>query len=184
MKPRAGKIKLSVDEYMELPNDGKRYQILDGDLDVTPAPVPRHQRLLLALLVLLQPLEAKGLFRVYPSPIDVVLDRHNVVQPDIVLIREARASIVLEKNIQGAPDLLIEILSPSTRRTDCITKKALYARFAVSHYWIVDPDLDRIEFYALDGEAFTLVETATKPDVVHPRELEGLEIPLAQVFRP
>src|SRR5581483_9684577 len=109
MKPHVEKIKLTVDEYMELPNDGKRYQILDGELDVTPAPMPLHQAIIARLIVKLWPLVEKKKATILPAPVDVILDRHNVVQPDLVLVRAENASIIGEKNIQGVPDLFIEI---------------------------------------------------------------------------
>ena len=113
----------------------------------------------------------------------MILDASTVVQPDIVLIRSERRSIIGEKNIVGAPDVLIEILSPSTRRQDTKTKKSLYARFRVPHYWVVDPDASSIERYRLEADTYVLVELAASPSVIRPSELDGLEIPLAIVFR-
>jgi Uma2 family endonuclease len=178
-----GPIRLTVDEYMELPNDGKRYQILDGELDATPAPIPRHQKISQRLeLLLVRILEEKGHGTVYHAPIDVILDKHNIVQPDIIFIRSERLEIIGEKNIQGAPDLIVEVLSPSTRRTDILVKSRIYARFGVVHYWVVDPDIDRIEFFRLEGESYKLVETVSAPGVARPAEFAPLEIPLANVF--
>ena len=140
-----GHFKLTIDEYAELPNDGKRYQLLDGDLDVTPAPSPFHQTVSRRLqFILMQALEETGEGAVFNAPIDVVLDRTSVVQPDLVFIRREQFHIVGEKNIQGVPDLVVEILSPSSRRTDALLKSRLYASFAIPSYWIVDPDLDRL----------------------------------------
>jgi Uma2 family endonuclease len=184
MKPKSGKTKLTVEDYMGLPDDGRRYQVLDGELDVMPAPRIVHQRLICHLVRLMEPLEAMGLFRIFPAPVDVILDRHTVVQPDVVLVRLVRLSIVGELNIQGPPDVLIEILSPSRRRLDRVTKKAIYAKSAVPYYWIVDPDTDSIDFYKLSGGSFAHVVTATAPAIARPEELAGLEIPLVEVFKP
>ncbi len=178
-----GPIKLSIDEYMELPNDGKRYQILDGVLDVTPAPNPRHQRVSRRLQWhLMEALERTGRGEVFDAPTDVILDRHNVVQPDLIFIPKDRLGIIGEKNVQGVPDLVIEILSPSTRRTDVLVKSEIYARFGVPHYWVVDPDIDRVEIYRLAGKAYQSVRTASAPAVLEHEDFPGLRIPLAEVF--
>ena len=178
-----GPIKLSIDEFMELPNDGKRYEIIDGELLVTPAPIPRHQRVSRNLqTILILALQKTGQGEVFDAPIDVVLDDHTVVEPDLLFIRTERLHIIGEKNIQGAPDLVVEILSPSTRRTDVLIKSATYAKFGVPSYWIADPDLDRLELYRLQGPAYALVATVSSPAVARPEELPGLEIPLAEVF--
>ncbi|MHB8879399.1 MAG: Uma2 family endonuclease [Myxococcaceae bacterium] len=178
-----GRFKLTVDEYMELPNDGKRYQILDGELDVTPAPSPRHQKISRKLqVILMRALEETGLGEVYNAPIDVILDKHNVIQPDLVFIRKERMEMVGPKNIQGVPDLLVEILSPSTRRTDVLVKSRIYASFGVPSYWIVDPDLDRLELFRLEAGTYVSAGLYSSPAVVTPAEFPGLEIPLAKVF--
>ena len=112
-----GHFKLSLAEYLELPNDGKRYEILDGDLYATPAPVTRHQRISKKLqTALILALEETGLGEVYDAPIDVLFDEHSIAQPDIIFIRAERLKIIGEKRIEGPPDLVVEIFSPSTRR--------------------------------------------------------------------
>jgi Uma2 family endonuclease len=179
-----GPSKWSLDEYLQLPDDGKRYQILDGNLDVTAAPVPRHQKIShrLETLLTLQ-LENAGKGEVYHAPIDVILDRYNIVQPDVLFIRSDRLSIIGEENIQGVPDLFVEVLSPTTRRIDVLVKAPIYARFGVQSYWIVDPDVDRIEFYQREGKGYRLTATVSSPDVALPPEFPGLNLPLAEIFR-
>lgn len=177
-----GHFKLTVDEYMELPNDGRRYQILDGDLDVSPAPTTMHQRVSRRIQYnLMTVLENAGLGEVFNAPTDVILDNTNVVQPDIVFVRHDNLDIVGEKNIRGVPDLMVEILSPSTRRTDVLTKSRIYASFRIPTYWIVDPDLDRIELYRLRETAYVLERTVSAPAVFRD-EVLGVELPLAAVF--
>jgi Uma2 family endonuclease len=179
-----GRIKLSLDEFLELPNDGKRYQILDGELDATPAPSLRHQRVSGRLYALLkQQLEDRGLGEVFATPVDVVLDRTNIVEPDLVFVSQARAGILTELRIEGAPDLIIEILSPSSRRTDVIVKSELYARFGVQHYWTVDPDIDRIEAFALAERSYKLVATAQSPRELVLEAPAPLRLPLAEIFK-
>lgn len=180
---RPGRIKLSILEYNELPNDGKRYQILDGELVATPAPFPRHQEISKRIgFILYATLERRGLGKIVYAPLDVVLDRHNIVQPDLIYIRKARLGIIGPKNIEGPPDLVVEILSPSSRRTDVETKSALYARFAIPSYWIVDPRRDRLEIFRLEGEAYLLERAWVRPAVARTSALPDVAIRLAEVF--
>ncbi len=183
MKPQSRKIKLGYAEYAELPDDGKRYQILDGELDVSPSPVPRHQGISRNLFICLSPLQVSGRFEILYAPIDVILDRHTIVQPDLVLVRAERRSIIGEKNIQGPPDVLVEILSPSTKRTDRVTKRTLYARFGVPYYWIVDPKSERVELLARDGDTYAMVQAAERSDLIRPAELGGFEIEVEAIFK-
>lgn len=175
--------KLTYDDYARLPDDGKRYQVLEGELDVTPAPTPKHQVVAFKLARLLaDALEDKGLGQVYVSPIDVLLGPHDIAQPDIVFISKARLDIVKEKNIQGAPDLVVEILSPSTSRTDRIRKSRVYASNGVPSYWIVDPIEESIQLLRLAGELYQLAAVAERPEIVQPAEFPGLEIDLDAIF--
>jgi Uma2 family endonuclease len=132
--------KLTYDDYVSLPDDRNRYEIVDGELAVTPSPRVSHQRVSGNLY---RPLHryvqenASGLL-LY-APVDVILDRSTVVVPDLVFVRTERTAIVNERGIDGAPDLVVEILSKGTARRDRGVKLQLYARFGVEHYWIVDP---------------------------------------------
>jgi Uma2 family endonuclease len=133
-------------DLAETPDDGRRYEVIDGELTVTPAPVPSHQRLIVKLVHILEShAQANGLGNVYCAPLDVVLEETNVLEPDVLFVSSSRLSIVGEKRIQGAPDLVVEILSKGTLKRDRVTKKELYARFGVKHYWIVDPFAEEIE---------------------------------------
>jgi len=141
-------IRLTYEDFCLLPNDGKRYEIIDGELFVTPAPLTRHQLVLANLLYYLTDFVKKhGLGRVYPAPYDVVFSQHDVVEPDIVYISNARACIVTEKNVQGAPDLVVEVLSESTSKIDRTTKLKLYGRYGVAEYWVIDPVALSAEIY-------------------------------------
>jgi len=179
--PRTARFTLS--DFERLPDDGNRYEILDGELAMTPSPTTRHQKISRRLHFLLyQVLELTGRGEVYYAPMDVVLDPHTVVAPDIFFVSAERAEIIEAKNIQGAPDLVVEILSPGTRRRDVITKARLYARFGVPHYWLVDPDIDRIEFMALRAGAFVTLLQANAPDIARPEDFEGVVIALGELF--
>ena len=178
-----GPIRLTVDDLRDLPDDGKRYELIDGELHVTPSPAPKHQRVSSKLqFLLVVALQHTDQGEVYNAPMDVVLDDATVVQPDLLFLRTEHLHFIGEKNIQGAPDLVVEILSPSTRRHDVLVKSSLYARFGVPSYWIVDPDLDRIELYRLDGTAYRLATTVQSPAVAEPEEFPGLRLPLLEIF--
>ncbi|MBI3635381.1 MAG: Uma2 family endonuclease [Candidatus Rokubacteria bacterium] len=149
------RVVLTYEDYAALPNDGKRYEIHDGELSVTPAPGLRHQdvtgKLYAALLAYVT---AQGTGRVFIAPVDVILARTSIVQPDIVYLAEERTHLMSERGIEGAPTLAVETLSESTRRTDRTTKLQLYARYDVSFYWIVDPATPSIEIYRLESGAY------------------------------
>lgn len=175
--------RLTIHDYVHLPDDGKRYEILDGELAVTPAPTTRHQKISRLLqFVLMRELEMKGLGEVYDAPVDVILDDYHLVQPDLAFVRAERSELIEEHAIVGPPDLIVEILSPSTRRRDILVKAKTYARFGVEHYWIVDPVIDRIEFHRAEDGAYQLLESVSAPDVARPAGFDGLELPLAEIF--
>lgn len=178
-----GKIVLTYDDYCELPNDRNRYEVLEGDLNVTPAPNVKHQRVSSRLhLSLGHHVLANQLGEIYAAPIDVILSPTTVVQPDLVYIGNDHRSIITERAIEGPPTLVIEILSPSTSRTDRITKAQLYAKHGVPHYWLLDPDQKKIEAYELAGGEYKLVLEAQNAELFNPTLFSGLTIPLADLW--
>ncbi|MBN1421609.1 MAG: Uma2 family endonuclease [Planctomycetes bacterium] len=145
----------TYDEYCRLPDDGKRYEVLDGELCMAPAPTTRHQEQVGNLhLILGGYARATGRGSVFVSPIDVVLSPHHVLQPDLIFIAAERSAIIGDACITGPPDIVVEILSESTRRRDLVVKKEFYARFGVREYWIVDPAERRIRRLVLEGGTF------------------------------
>lgn len=151
---------LTYDDYARLPADGKRYEIIDGELYVNAAPVPRHQRIVRVLLVELDHyFSTHGGGEVFDAPLDVVLHDATVVQPDLLVIKSDRASIVREKNVQGAPNLIVEVLSDATRRLDEIDKRKLYERSGVEEYWIVDPAGESVTIYRRTAAGFATALT-------------------------
>lgn len=153
--------KLTYDDYLRIPEDGKRHEIVDGRHVVNAAPSPRHQRALVQLTVaLFRLVESTGRGKVYVSPIDVLLSPFDVLQPDLIVVLGANAGIVGERNAQGPPDLVVEILSPSTRRYDRKTKRARYDATGVAQYWIVDPDARTVEDWRRVDGRLVCVETA------------------------
>ncbi len=173
-------IRLDYEDYAAIPDDGRRHEIIDGRHYVNPAPASYHQIVLTNLLVALVVHVTKHrLGRVLPSPIDVLLSGHDIVQPDIVFVRAAKAKIIEPKNIKGAPDLVVEILSDSNRRYDVRTKYELYERGGVTEYWIVDPDELGVRVFRRDGAKFALVPAA---DPITTPLLPSFALPLADIF--
>lgn len=146
-------LKFTYEDFLLFADDGKRHELIDGDHCMTPAPSTRHQRISGRLLTTLQNfLDRQRLGEVFAAPCDVVFSEVDIVEPDILFVSQSRQSIITERNIQGPPDLIVEILSASTRKHDEIIKRKLYERSAVQEYWIIDPELDQIKVYRLvDG---------------------------------
>lgn len=133
-------IRLTYQDFRALPEDGRRYETLDEDLYMSPLPTPRHQDIVGALYAILrQHTRGRGLGQVFAAPLDVHLDKHEIVEPDIIFVSAARAALVTDQNIVGAPDLVVEALSPGTAERDCRDKRNIFARCGVPFYWVVDP---------------------------------------------
>lgn len=181
--PPAGKIVLTYEDYLELPNDGNRYEILEGVLHVTPSPTTRHQRVSRNLQRVIDAFVFQNkLGEVFYAPLDVIFSNISITQPDLIYISNARKEIITDKNIAGAPDLVVEILSPATARTDKITKAQVYARYGVAYYWLVDPEENRIEEYRLEQDGFAPVSRAEGGILFRPEVFPGLTVDLGQVW--
>jgi Uma2 family endonuclease len=153
----AEKVILTYEDYAVLPDDGRCYELHEGELSVAPAPGSGHQRILSKLHVLLyEHVERWALGEVLFAPLDCILSPTTVVQPDLVFIENSRAGLVSTRGLEGPPTLAVEILSPSTTKTDRGIKLQLYAKFGVPYYWIVDPGARTIEAFELAGEAYAL----------------------------
>lgn len=174
--------RITVADYRALPDDGKRYELIEGDLDVTPAPGTRHQRVAGRVFVALDAYAERVGGEALITPIDVVIDEHTCLQPDVIYVAPGNAEIVGEELVEGPPDLVVEVLSPSTRRKDVLVKSRLYARFGVPACWIFDPDLDRLEAFVLEAGTYRLALQASTPDVVEPPGAPGLQLDLKRVF--
>ncbi len=177
--------KLTYEDYILFSDDGHRHEILDGEHRVTPAPVPKHQRVSMALSLGLGPfIRDHHLGELLAAPIDVLLSKHDVVQPDLIFISRARAAIITEKNIHGAPDLAIEILSERTRLHDEHLKRQRYEELGVREYWLVDRFRKMIQIYRRNGGRFELAAelSGEANDVLTTPLLPGLRLPLAEVF--
>ena len=150
---------LTYADYAALPDDGKRYEVLDGRLCVTPAPGRKHQRVVLRLATLLDAhVTVNALGEVDIAPFDVVLGDRNVVQPDIIFVSTDQLPSFSHRGLEGAPTLAVEVLSPSTTRADRNTKLEIYARHGVPYYWIVDPDARAIDVHVRAGTSYRTPE--------------------------
>ena len=157
-------IKLTYEDYVYFPEDGKRHELIDGEHFVTPVPLTKHQRISVNLAAAIHHhcQRTKG-GRVFSAPMDVIFTETDVVQPDILYIAKDREHIITRENIQGAPDLIVEILSNSTRRRDERLKRNLYEQHGVKEYWIVDPELDSVKLFRLhEGRYDTPQELTTE----------------------
>ncbi len=178
--------KLTYDDFLLFPDDGLRHELIDGEHYVTPSPILRHQaisgRLYLAIGNWLRDHPAGQIFY---APLDVILSRFDVVEPDLLYVSNQRATDLLSgKWVTGAPDLVVEIASPGTRRRDELIKRRLYEGSNVLEYWVVDPEVDVIRVYRRSGDRFGRAAelSAEAGEVLTTPLLPGLEIPLADVF--
>ena len=180
-------VRFTYDDYQSLPESmEKRYELLDGDMVMVPAPTTSHQRASRNLgFLLLQFVRESRLGEIFYAPVDVVFgqgDQREVVQPDILWISRERNDIITEQEIQGAPDLVIEILSPGTEERDRGYKKALYARHGVKECWIVDPVAQTIELYVPDELGIKLHASFRNGETLTSPLLPGLQLDTSEIF--
>ena len=147
--------RLTYADYCLIPGDGMKHEIIDGVHFVSPAPRYIHQQIVMNVARILDTwVQEHRLGIVLPAPFDILLSDHDVVQPDVLYISDENRGILNEKNAQGAPDLLIEILSPSHPTYDYQLKLSLYQQSGVKEYWIIDPELEEIWIHRLQGERY------------------------------
>lgn len=173
--------RMTYADYAKIPADGGRHEVINGEWYMTPAPEVTHQRVSRKLERLLdEHVTAKLLGEVFNAPIDVILSDSDIVQPDLIFIVSQRKAIITDKNIQGAPDLVIEILSPSTAAIDRGRKLELYERAGVREYWIADPAAQIIEIHEFASPRRTRVYAGTQS--FDSALLPGLSIRLPDIF--
>jgi Uma2 family endonuclease len=186
MRPTGSGVKLTYDDFLLFPDDGKRHELIDGEHYVTPCPNTKHQRLVGNLYWLIRSyLEAHPIGEVFLAPFDVVFSNFDIVEPDLLYLSKARAAEVLTpQHVKGTPELVVEIGSPGTRKRDETIKRRLYERSGVAEYWVVDPELDLIKVYRLAGDRFdrAIELTSEAGDVLTTPLLPNLETPLTRIF--
>ena len=183
-KPKPTKKRWTYEEYYRL-DDDRRYELSNGQLIpmIPPSPGSSHQHETLELAILLREfVRAKKLGEVFIAPLDVIFDAANTAQPDVMFIAKANAGIVQERGIFGAPDLVVEIVSPGSIRRDRYEKQALYARFGVKEYWILDHKNRALEVLTLDGAQYRVHSSAEETGAVASKVLRGLKVKLSDLF--
>ena len=180
-------VKLTYDDFVLFPDDGKRHELIDGEHYVTPSPNRKHQKISGNLFLLIGTwLVQHPIGQIYFAPFDVIFTMFDVVEPDLTYMSNERAARVLtDANVKGAPELVVEIGSEGTRGRDETIKRRLYERAGVSEYWVVDPEIDVVRVYrrGTDGFKRPIELTAEDNDVLTTQLLPGLPLPLARVFR-
>ena len=172
--------KVTYRDYLNWP-DSERWEIINGEAwAMTPAPSIRHQKIVGLLFARLAQRFSAGPCVPFVSPIDVLLDETNIVQPDIILV--CNPAIITEANIQGAPDLAMEVVSPSSKLIDKREKKRLYERFGVREYWIIYPDDELVDRFLLENELFRGPDTFNWNEIIPLGLFPDLEIPLWEIF--
>jgi Uma2 family endonuclease len=172
----------AYEDLFSLPDDGRRYEIIEGELYEVPAPSWDHAVTIMNMILLLAPVVQALGGRVLTAPLDVFFEGADPVQPDIVVLLPESEAIGAGRGVEGAPNLLIEVLSPTNRGHDVLTKRALYARAGVREYWIVDPASRTVEVLALDRDAFHTVQKAAGDDAANSSLLGDVAFPLAAIF--
>jgi len=178
-------IKFNYEDYKHLPeSETKRYELLEGELVMVPSPDWLHQSITASLFKLLAGfVEERALGEVRFAPLDVVLSEEDVVQPDLLFLSRGRLDLVREGVVRGAPDLVVEVLSPASAQRDRTYKKTLYARHGVKEYWLVDPEAQTIEVLKLEMGGYRQAGRYQRGQTLKSPLLAGLEIPLDEVFK-
>ncbi|MBO9609613.1 MAG: Uma2 family endonuclease [Paenibacillaceae bacterium] len=157
---------VTYDLYADMMDDGNRYEIANGVLELmSPAPTTIHQMLTYKMVSSLEA-SCGNEFIILLSPIDVILSDTEVRQPDIVMIHRSRMAIISNRGINGSPDLVVEIMSKHSRRRDKVQKRIAYAKYGVTEYWLIDLTNFTLEQYVLDGNRYELVEVYAEDDTI------------------
>ncbi len=174
--------KFTYDDYLKLGGE-ERYEVIGGELLMAPAPRPYHQDVCAQIFLSLREFVKKNeLGKVYFAPIDLILDRENIVQPDILFVSEKNREIIKERGIFGVPDLIVEVVSPSTFVRDTEYKKNLYERFGVKEFWLAFPNDRVFQVWSLTDKGYELYSYAEEEGKVSSKLLEGFELDIRDVF--
>lgn len=174
---------LTAEDYRNLPETGPRYQLVEGEIYMSPAPNRYHQdisrnlELILGMWLLENPIG-----KMYDAPFDVFLGEHDVFQPDILFVSKERYSILTHEGAEGAPDFVVEILSPRTEKLDRVNKLKMYAHYGVTELWIIEPDSKRVLVYRLRENPGEPTAVHAEGDVIESAMFPGLRIDTRRVF--
>jgi Uma2 family endonuclease len=172
----------TVQDYERLP-EGAPYQLIGGELVMTPSPTPFHQSISINLSMMLAPfVKNAGLGKLFAAPLDVYLSDEDVYQPDLIFIRAEHAKGLQKDRLRIVPDLVVEILSPSTAYYDFTRKKEIYCTCGVAEYWIIDPEQETIEIMIKHGEIYQTEQFLRKPSILESTMFPGFSMKLEDVF--
>ncbi|MEA2326245.1 MAG: hypothetical protein QOE68_1204 [Thermoanaerobaculia bacterium] len=176
--------KMTYEDLLLLPEDGLRHEIIDGEHYVNASPLEKHQRVSYNLIVEIGIyLRQHPVGRLYHAPFDVVFSRYDVVEPDLMFISKEHQAIITSRNVQGSPDLLLEILSPSNTRYDEVTKRALYERTGVGEYWIINPVRDTVRIFRRNAAGrYEIAANLSRNETLTSPLFPMLEIQLDEIF--
>ena len=176
-------VRFKAEDIWDAPDDGKIYEVIDGELCVSPAPSWWHQLAVSNLHGILWPfIRLHDLGKIVTAPLGVVLDPEDGVEPDLVYVSRERMNIISDRGIEGAPDLVVEVLSPSTRSRDLGIKLRRYAAAGVPQYWTLDPEARVLLPYGLGAQGYELIDTFGPGAIFSPRLFPGLEIPIDDLW--
>jgi Uma2 family endonuclease len=175
--------KLTFEQFRQLPDDGKQYELVCGEVHLTPSPTTKHQIILYRLVSSLDVYLSKNpLGKLLFAPLDVRLSVDTALQPDLIFIANAHAAIIQEDYIRGTPDLVVEVLSPSTTAHDRATKSPIYAEAGVGEMWIIDPQAMTIEILKLQGNKYLVEAALAGSRALTSTCFPGWELPLHDLF--
>jgi Uma2 family endonuclease len=183
---RVGTIKMTARQFLQLGEDppGVRLELVDGEIIVSPSPIPRHSYAIVALGAMLKNHVDRFDLGELLMDVDTIFGEHDVRRPDLLYFRKSRRHLITDEAIEGAPDLAVEVLSPGSERTDRRDKFKQYAAGGVKNYWIVDPKQRTVEAYVLRKGQYTGRVRGSGSDVVRLPPFPTLEIPLSKLWRP
>jgi len=175
--------KLTYEEFRQLPYDGKRYELVCGEVHVTPAPNTRHQFILRRLVASLEGYLARNPAGEFAfAPLDVRLAPDLVLQPDLIFVSAARLHILGDDFVSGTPDIVVEILSPTTSAHDRATKIPLYAQAGVPEMWLIDPQAKTVEVLRLQGRKYLVDSILAGDQSLRSGQLSDWQLPLGELF--
>lgn len=175
----SGRVRFKADDIWDAPEDAYTYEVIDGELCMSAAPAWGHQLAAGALFGMLwQHIHTRGLGHVVTAPVGVVLDPETAVQPDLVYVARERAGLISQRGVEGAPDLVVEVLSPTTRARDLGIKMRRYALAGIPHYWVVDPSARTLVAYELRDGVYAMTAVLEGSALFRPALFPDLEIPL------
>lgn len=174
--------KYTYNDYLKTPED-TRYELIEGELTMTPAPDTDHQDILLNLTVLLNKyVKEKNIGKVLFAPVDIILDEYHVLQPDFIFVSAERLDIIKKRGVFAPPDMVLEIISPSSYYRDSVQKKELYERFGIKEFWVVDPANKVIEVFVLEDKKYVLYSFKGEEGKINSKIISGFEADLKDVF--